>query len=63
MPNIWAIDDESADDDDTGSREAVVSDHMEDELEKPSFLRRLANRHKNDDETTPEQADDNSGKK
>jgi hypothetical protein len=48
MPNIWSI----ADDDDKPEEEAkyqapaapVVSAHDEDELERPSFLRRLAKR-------------------
>lgn len=65
MPNIWAIhdDDESdnADDEPTTMHEPIVSDH-EDELEKPSFLRRLAKRHKNDDDSTPDNDTDNSGK-
>jgi len=70
MPNIWAINDEEdrpePDQEDEpidsfGSPEPIVSDH-EDELEKPSFLRRLAKRHKNDDESTPEKDNDNSDK-
>lgn len=61
MPNIWAIhDDEDKDDgkedDDhkADDSEPVISSAMEDDLEKPSFLRRLAKRNK--DHSTP--ADD-----
>jgi hypothetical protein len=39
MANIWTIDDQ----DDDLSKDVVVSD-MEEELEKPSFLRRLTKR-------------------
>lgn len=53
MPNIWAIDtgdEEETSTSDTESHQAVVSshDHDEDELEKPSFLRRLAKRRAQD---------------
>jgi cell division protein FtsZ len=63
MPNIWAIDDDKDKDDDehklnlhdhdedTGAN-PIISSNMEDELERPSFLRRLTKRHKDDDETT-----------
>jgi len=65
MPNIWAIHDDDedtrADDEPTTTHEPIVSDH-DDELEKPSFLRRLAKRHKNDDDSTPENDSDNSDK-
>lgn len=68
MPNIWAIEehDNSKDneqDEDSEQHEAIVSDHSEDELERPSFLRRLAKRHKNDDESTPDDDAENSSKK
>ena len=50
VPNMWATD--SKDEDtaaDTNTPTPVVSDHDEDELEKPSFLRRLKlRRQKND---------------
>jgi cell division protein FtsZ len=36
-------------DGDDGRDDAVISSHLEDELEKPSFLRRLGRRHKDDD--------------
>jgi cell division protein FtsZ len=46
MPNIWSISDDTSDD---KASEAVVSHHEEDELERPSFLRRLTKRvHKED---------------
>ncbi|HEX7368116.1 MAG TPA: cell division protein FtsZ [Candidatus Saccharimonadales bacterium] len=67
MPNIWTITDEDkadesqepeeSDTDDTAMQSPVVSDHTEEELEKPSFLRRLT-RHKSDE---PADKDD-SGK-
>jgi len=70
MPNIWAIDEEESSDDKkndetaiSSESEPVVSDHMENELEKPSFLRRLSRRHKNDDISTPEDDKDNTDKK
>ena len=66
MPNIWTIDDKRTDDsrssddahDDTSG--VVTSDHLDDELEKPSFLRRLAKRYQQqqtDDETTDKNDD------
>jgi cell division protein FtsZ len=74
MPNIWSLDHDSDDNDDSDTRdkvadddqstsdfhhEPVVSGHMEeDELEKPSFLRRLAKRHKADDDHDHDAADD-----
>jgi len=72
MPNIWAIDEEEKhddadkdeDDEPVGNDHTpVVADHSEDELEKPSFLRRLSRRHKNDDDTTPDKTDANSDEK
>ena len=63
MPNIWALDDEDedkedkqADDkpaaktDDNDSAEPVVASDLEDDLEKPSFLRRLGRRGRGDDD-------------
>lgn len=55
VPNIWDLDekhDKAAAEDVAGS-EPIVSSHEEDELEKPSFLRRLAQRRKKND-TSPE---------
>ena len=70
MPNIWSIhdDDNSEADDKAEDNEenAIVSGSLEDELEKPSFLRRLGRRRKdkadkdkdgsesNDEQTLPE---------
>ncbi len=60
MPNIWNIDDTTKDEDDEPTPEVhdditkaqpVISADTEDELEKPSFLRRLANRRKEEDKT------------
>jgi cell division protein FtsZ len=53
MPNIWTIDEEKHEGKDT----AVVSSSVEDELEKPSFLRRLKKRRgdaSKDDDSTPD---------
>lgn len=44
MPNIWTIDDEQ--DNDTAKKTALSKDDDSEELEKPSFLRRLTNRKK-----------------
>lgn len=50
MPNIWSIhEDEDTSKDDITEHQPVVSSHVEDELEKPSFLRRLAKRNKSED--------------
>ncbi len=69
MPNIWSIHDEEdedakpADDDkdkvpssdeSDSDHEVVTSGELEDELDKPSFLRRLGRRHKDDDHHKPE---------
>lgn len=61
MPNIWSIADEEDEKEDAHDdapapitphhSEAVVSHHDEDELERPSFLRRLAKRAAHKDET------------
>jgi len=49
VPNIWAIDDTDDDAKDEPKRDVVLSRDVEDEeLEKPSFLRRLAKRYKED---------------
>jgi cell division protein FtsZ len=55
VPNIWAIDDQDDNDDNdhhgiTPKQDAVLSKDVEDELEKPSFLRRLAKRYKDNPE-------------
>jgi cell division protein FtsZ len=55
MPNIWTIndndDDGQKDDEDTEQHDVVLSKDVEDELEKPSFLRRLAKRYKENPES------------
>jgi hypothetical protein len=62
MPNIWSISDDDDDKDKQADKkkkddassdddaDSVVSSDLEDELEKPSFLRRLGRRHKHDDQ-------------
>jgi cell division protein FtsZ len=51
MPNIWAIGDDENKDDDESAPEVVTShEHDEEDLEKPSFLRRLGRKRK---EKTP----------
>jgi len=54
MPNIWAIDeDENAAKHDAVQSDgdgSVISGDMEEELQKPSFLRRLRLRHKDNEE-------------
>jgi hypothetical protein len=52
VPNIWAIDDPDGDDvkHDEPKRDVVLSTDVE-ELEKPSFLRRLAKRYKENPES------------
>ncbi|PID31189.1 cell division protein FtsZ [Candidatus Saccharibacteria bacterium] len=58
MPNIWAMkhdDDVQVDDDSSGTStnelqdRSVIADHDDDELEKPSFLRRLSRRRSKND--------------
>jgi cell division protein FtsZ len=63
VPNIWTIEDdhdekeeEKKSDTDSG-RVVTPDDDADDELEKPSFLRRLAKRHK----TNPDQSSDDKG--
>ena len=69
MPNIWAIhedEDENHKDDEADTSKPVISGSMEDDLEKPSFLRRLGRRRKSrhddlaDDESFEDDLD-NSG--
>ena len=60
MPNIWAIDDEDAGEDqahhsDSDRQQPVIGGGIEEELEKPSFLRRLTKRHS---EQKPEEKPD-----
>jgi cell division protein FtsZ len=55
MPSIWSIDDSDNTDDDTNKKDGdaapVISHHDEDELERPSFLRRLTKRGAHKDES------------
>jgi len=76
MPNIWTIDDEDAHKDDSNKDDSndsdnndsdndndnrgVVAGHLDDDLEKPSFLRRLAKRKK---ETSDESKSTDSDEK
>jgi hypothetical protein len=60
IPNIWSIDSEDDDHSDGKDDKAsddhhdiVSSDDLEDELEKPSFLRRLGRKHKESDPDDP----------
>lgn len=65
LPNIWSIHDDDKDDAADNNRAAnddeksdkdtdtVVSESLEDELEKPSFLRRLSRRRKQEDDDEP----------
>jgi cell division protein FtsZ len=50
MPNIWTLDDrdnsQSSHTTDDADNSAVISNDVDEELEKPSFLRRLAKRYK-----------------
>ncbi len=62
MPNIWTLDDDQDADqheepphhefhDDMSRHDVVTSSNVDEELEKPSFLRRLAKRYKDNPET------------
>ena len=69
MPNIWTLDngeDDSSSDstknDVHEAGQAVVSNHEEDELEKPSFLRRLKNRRKGGKQDATEEPQENEEK-
>lgn len=76
VPNIWALDGGSNDDngastsdetdshqdDDASDAAVVTSDDIEDELAKPSFLRRLGRHKKDNDDDASEQKDDSSDK-
>jgi cell division protein FtsZ len=57
MPNIWTLDDDKHDDKIDLKSDPVVSSHLEDELERPSFLRRLKKR-RGDDEKDDSKTDD-----
>jgi cell division protein FtsZ len=54
MPNIWTIDDEDQDTTlhtDEPKHDVVLSSDVDEELEKPSFLRRLAKRYRDNPES------------
>lgn len=54
MPNIWTLDDDTAQDDDEDDKpkhDVVLSPDVDEELEKPSFLRRLAKRYRDNGES------------
>lgn len=66
VPNIWSIDDDddkSDDSDSSDKNDDVVTASLEDELDKPSFLRRLKNRRRDggkadkDDESSKTDSD------
>lgn len=57
MPSIWSID-ENEDQQDDKLDGAVISNHDEDELERPSFLRRLTKRGNHKDDTGEATEDD-----
>jgi cell division protein FtsZ len=53
IPNMWTIEDKDSEDKDKQSEardDIFVGSHLDDELEKPSFLRRLTRRNKDADE-------------
>lgn len=61
IPNIWSIDEDSENNEEDGEEkeeqrdyhdEPVVSSSTEEDLEKPSFLRRLSKRRKNSDSSS-----------
>ena len=55
MPNIWSIDDDQHGDDASGQ---VVTSAAEDELERPSFLRRLKKRRLESDDDSDKSTPD-----
>jgi cell division protein FtsZ len=54
--------DDTSDEDERRNREFVAGNMEDDELEKPSFLRRLAKRRKDDEAETPDDDDENRRK-
>lgn len=66
MPNIWTIDNHEENDSSSDKEETtdtIVSDHEDDELEKPSFLRRLKDRKKNKEALQQEEPQDEDNEK
>lgn len=65
LPNIWALSEENHDEDtdshDERAEHGVVSQNLEDDLEKPSFLRRLGRRRKAKDGEEHDIIDDSDG--
>jgi cell division protein FtsZ len=64
MPNIWALDDHEDDKKsqpvDTPMPGTIIDGVDEDELEKPSFLRRLTKRRHNNDDSNSDKEENNS---
>lgn len=68
MPNIWSLehedDKEKTSDDGQETLGTIIGSHEEDELQKPSFLRRLTNRRKGvKDDSSDDKSDDNDDQK
>jgi hypothetical protein len=60
LPNNWAIDEDKGEDKhdaDNSTHQPVISSSIEEELERPSFLRRLTKRHHTDAEEDDAAAD------
>ncbi len=60
MPSIWSISDDDKEEDthEEQASQPIVSHHDEDELERPSFLRRLAKRGRKDESDDPQNDSD-----
>ncbi len=68
MPNIWTLDNNDevtsdSDPKDQDSSQTVVSNHDEDELEKPSFLRRFKSRRKDKKDEESSESDESPQEK
>jgi cell division protein FtsZ len=62
IPNIWALDEDHEEEKSNETKsEEVVSSSLEEDLERPSFLRRLAKKRRNDSEK-PDKDDDKKDK-
>ena len=60
MPNIWSIDDDDNKEEGESNKEPeIVSSSLEEDLEKPSFLRRLSRRHKESSSDNEDSTDKN----
>jgi hypothetical protein len=65
MPNIWSIAEEDKEEQSQNEEKPVapvVSHHEEEELERPSFLRRLTKRGHKDDTERPDGDSDQNAK-